>query len=147
MQQPALPIVVNQPQNQTTKKGKVKLLNKPVTDTIPKKTDTLRTIKNIDGYKTVTKPGNPEQAAKVAKATLQEIIKIKNQIGIKKESIGVLKEQLKTKEGPEKEKIQKDLQRQRGELDKQREELDIKREQWDYLKVEGKGETNGRKKW
>jgi bla regulator protein BlaR1 len=134
IQQQALPVVLDQATNQPIQKETIKTLNKPVTDTFPLKKKPGRTSKkNIDD-KPVKKPDDQEQTAMDAKATLQEIIKMKDHIGVRKERIGVLKEKLIKTDGQEKERILKELKRERDELDKKREELDIKREQWDKLK-------------
>jgi beta-lactamase regulating signal transducer with metallopeptidase domain len=139
MQQPAatvLPIVVSKPEHLSVKKEKKKInhLNTPVTDTVPAKKSAVHNSKSIDDKKPVTKLDDREQAAKDADATLLEIIQIKNQIGLKKESIGIKKAQLTMKDGQEKEKIQKEIDEERCEIDEKRRELDRKREQWQELK-------------
>ena len=136
VQQPAtevLPIIVSKSEHPSIEKKKINHRSIPVTDTVPGKKNAVQS-KSIDDKKPVTKLNDREQAAKDAEATLQEIIQIKNQIGLKKESIGVMKEQLKTKDGQEKEKILNEIERERDEINGKRRELNVKREQWESLK-------------
>ena len=141
VQQPAekvLPTIISQPQDQVIKTQNANLLNEKVKDTIPAKKIAGRNNKPAVENKPIIKISEREQATKDANAKLQEIIQLKDEIGVKKETIGVMKEQLKSKEGQDKEKILKELQKERNELDAQRKVLDIKREQWDYLKEKAK---------
>jgi hypothetical protein len=94
--------------------------------------------KNKNESKSLPKLNAQEKAAADADAALQEIVQLKNQIGVKKESIGMMKEQLKIKEGPEKEKILNEIKQERDEIDGKRRELDIKRAQWENLKVKAR---------
>ena len=137
VRQPAekiLPTIISQPQDQVIKTQMAKLLNEKVKDTVPAKKIAGRSNKPAAENKPIKKLNDGEQATKDANAKLQEIIQLKDKIGLKKETIGVMKEQLKTKEGQDKEKILKKLKKERNELDAHRKVLDIKREQWDYLK-------------
>ena len=133
-----LPIVVSQAEYSTVKEKKITRRNKPVRDTVPEKKKAVVNSKNFENNKTVTKPNDAGQAKQDADATLQEIIQLKNQIGLNKESIGLKKEKLKTADGEEKEKILKELQKERSEVDRKRRELDIKRAEWDKLKEKAK---------
>jgi beta-lactamase regulating signal transducer with metallopeptidase domain len=146
----ALPIVAAKAEHPAAKKGKKKKINalyKPVTDTFPVKKDTVPNDKNIPGSKPLPKSIKPDQVVTDANAALQEIVDIKDQIGLKKESIGEKKEQLKTTNGQEKEKILKEIARERDEIEGKRSELKKKRAQWEILRNEAlktsKQEENG----
>lgn len=122
----------------SVKKEQTIYLKKPVSDTVPLKKVKVRNRKDTVNIKPVTRLNDLEQAMKDANATLQEIIQLKNQIGVKKESIEVMKEQLKTKEGRDKENMMGKIERERDKLKEQRQELDMKRELLKNLKEKQK---------
>jgi beta-lactamase regulating signal transducer with metallopeptidase domain len=139
MQKPAtqlIPNIVSSPEHPSVKKAmrKPNHLKKPIPDTIPTKKDTVTVTTSRN--KPITQLNDQEQAAKDADATLQEIIEIKSQIGLKKGNIGLKKAQLATAGEKEKEEIQKEIDRERNELEAQRRELDRKRQRWQNLKNE-----------
>jgi len=137
-----LPIVVSKPaqakEYRPVKKKNTNKQNKLVTDTVPKRKNKTLDNKNSGDNKPPVKLGDREQATQDANATLQEIIQLKNQIGLKKENIGKMKEQLITKDGQEKEKILDEIERERDEINEKRRELDLKRERLENLREKAK---------
>src|SRR6185503_3464276 len=69
-----------------------------------------------------------------ANAKLQEIIEIKDQIGLKKESIGEKKQDLVGKQGKEKDDILKKIADDRADVEMKRKVLEQKRHELDILK-------------
>ena len=134
------PTTPGKPEAPAIKKEKKKInnvsLSRPLTDTVPRKKDTVIKNDQVPVKELPEKMKEPQKPITDADKTLQEIVKIKVQIGSKKESIGAKKELLKTADEKEKQIILKEIDRERDELEEQRDELEQKREKWQELKKE-----------
>jgi len=127
-----------------SEKKKINSLQKPIADTVPVKKDTISKL--IPENKTLPTKKDREKASSDADKTLQEIIKIKEQIGVKKEVIGKKKEQLKSQEGKDKDKTMQEIEKERGEINGKREILEKKRALLEKLKEKEKEQEQEKKK-
>jgi hypothetical protein len=133
---PVVPITDTIPDTVMLKKEKkqVNYPNEPVTKKFPVKKDKVIDNKKINTNKFLPLLKEPKQITSEADAKLQEIVEIKNQIGLKKESIGDKKEQLNTKNEQDKERILKEIEFERNQIEAKRNELKVKRIEWGNLK-------------
>jgi bla regulator protein blaR1 len=124
-------------------KKKITSLQKPVTDTIPVKKDTITQL--APENKTLPTKKDWEKASNDADKALQEIIKLKEQIGAKKETIGRKKEQLQKQEGKDKDRVMEEIEKVQGEIKGKRGELENKRALYEKLKAKEKEQEQEKK--